>query len=1433
MLGASGSDFFINAPYNIQGCVFDNCQLQTSGSVGAGSNHYFGCLFDACNGLSGGNFEQNTDLVITNCWITNGSGNGIEKNHPFNGRFNANRIDNCAGNAISITTGGGIQKVRDTVGSGNGQYGCRLFHGANLQYQHTIGVNTVVGALGEIKIGNKDPILWADCPASDYDVQFPRLCRVDNGPSSEDPKLVYNFVYRPGGGHTGPVVFSTWQDLEDAKENARSLAGDHFNCIVRIDDEVTTPAVIPAQGVGDPAYNFFGCIVEGGSEGFNSRLDFADGSRIVGLRRVGSNMGIRSLTTGTLEDLGPLPGGAAFLEVGFDSFVNQTAGGRFFDMTNCTAGDFFFMRFGLFGGINFNFGANSGNDAVVYVEAGMFAQLSHGEGGFAPVDGYEGALGSTVFLSAASLANVSVNVPAGFLGTLIPPDSADVRPSYGPNPWLAAPHTSQPAGQTKFGQWVRYDASGGPIAHVLDQIIGGNTYKATGVPHIIAEESGSVGLTIEPPAGMTLNGGTIPIAVPAGGALWLTNDGVSAWRVLSSHDPNALALASNSLVYRPGAASNGPIVFGTWQGLQDRLALLRNASQTAGVFDVRCDDSVTSPCTIPMQANTAPAAPTAALTGPAVGTMGLLADKMTLTDAAAAFDASYVGKYIFNASWTTPANDGWKLIVSVISPTVIEYLDATGVAEAVGAGTYEVSQPWDMENTQLSATGAATIEIAANTTFRKLRRFSDFGFLTCLTPSGGPSMITDFGPEPFESMSVVDNFALNGIGGGAPALVNCYTGGSSYFLIINLVNRANISQNPGGGSVVFRAGLAGQFLSIRVLGASSVWRSGVQAVLGATIGAQLEPGCVWGSMNSTQSTSEGTESIFVMNVGPEQNVDPPADQPAHTAPFNMFAHQFGIVRFDASGGGFSQSLPQLPQDNGSTGKGSRITIKEESGSPGLVIVPHVSTPFEAPPIPDTIEGGVKSTGLLGPNAVPSPGEIVTIGGRVYTWVAAAPVLPDDLSIAATTGGLELDILVAAINGTGTPGVDYGVGTAVNTDVSALSAGAAGMVVEALLAGVGGDAITTTTTMVPAWGAATLLGGDNGSYAIPPNGTVVFTNDGLSNWLVESVYDPADAPPPLVIYEPNGTGNGPVVYSSWQACMDQIAFLRPIYGASLIRLQFDPTTFAQRVMNVPVGAWDMTDVEWYCEAHAIPRILEGTTFTKLRRFRGNMRVENRATATSPCTDLEDDEHIILDDGAAINQYGTVPMYDMLSLLPGDFIAILCDTISGVGTYNPSPAGGPLINMPTAGQQINANAWHSGTFAAGQFGGVVGTVINALIAGSVSRWDPIQPAFLGTLSQFAFSRSSFVLSSVGVATATMTEGNIDRFDTTAGNIVADLPAASAVFKGRICAAKNYAGGNSVNVTPDGADTIDGVAALYAIAPGDSAQFVSDGVSDWTRI
>jgi len=86
---------------------------------------------------------------------------------------------------------------------------------------------------------------------------------------------------------------------------------------------------------------------------------------------------------------------------------------------------------------------------------------------------------------------------------------------------------------------------------------------------------------------------------------------------------------------------------------------------------------------------------------------------------------------------------------------------------------------------------------------------------------------------------------------------------------------------------------------------------------------------------------------------------------------------------------------------------------------------------------------------------------------------------------------------------------------------------------------------------------------------------------------------------------------------------------------------------------------------------------------------------------------------------------------------------------------------------------------------------------------------------------------------VTPATLATNTVRRFDTTGGNIVANLPAANSVANGDWVDVKNETGGNSVDVTPAGADAIDGVAALSGVAAGVGSRFYSDGVANWTRI
>ena len=81
--------------------------------------------------------------------------------------------------------------------------------------------------------------------------------------------------------------------------------------------------------------------------------------------------------------------------------------------------------------------------------------------------------------------------------------------------------------------------------------------------------------------------------------------------------------------------------------------------------------------------------------------------------------------------------------------------------------------------------------------------------------------------------------------------------------------------------------------------------------------------------------------------------------------------------------------------------------------------------------------------------------------------------------------------------------------------------------------------------------------------------------------------------------------------------------------------------------------------------------------------------------------------------------------------------------------------------------------------------------------------------------------------------LTARRLARYNTNSGDIVSNLPPASSVRKNTVIAVKNEVGGNDVDVTPDGLDTIDSVAALLAIGPSVGTEFYSDGVSNWTAL
>lgn len=114
---------------------------------------------------------------------------------------------------------------------------------------------------------------------------------------------------------------------------------------------------------------------------------------------------------------------------------------------------------------------------------------------------------------------------------------------------------------------------------------------------------------------------------------------------------------------------------------------------------------------------------------------------------------------------------------------------------------------------------------------------------------------------------------------------------------------------------------------------------------------------------------------------------------------------------------------------------------------------------------------------------PSDGETITIGAIVYTWkdiVVSANDVFADVSFANA-----VDNLAAAINRTGTPGVEYGVGTVAHPQVTAVAASPI-VTVTSKEAGTPSNSIVTTETMTNGvWtnGDTTLLGGVDDTIAV--------------------------------------------------------------------------------------------------------------------------------------------------------------------------------------------------------------------------------------------------------------------------------------------------------------------------------------------------------------
>jgi len=136
--------------------------------------------------------------------------------------------------------------------------------------------------------------------------------------------------------------------------------------------------------------------------------------------------------------------------------------------------------------------------------------------------------------------------------------------------------------------------------------------------------------------------------------------------------------------------------------------------------------------------------------------------------------------------------------------------------------------------------------------------------------------------------------------------------------------------------------------------------------------------------------------------------------------------------------------------------------------------------FESAPAPGETLGvgvdAVAATGLLTFTAEPLNNETVVIGATTYTFKTTLTGAANEVLRGASAATSCANLIAAVTAGAGI-GTTYGTGTTANATATASAGAGTTVVVTALTAGVAGNSIVTTeTSTVGSFAAATLLGG---------------------------------------------------------------------------------------------------------------------------------------------------------------------------------------------------------------------------------------------------------------------------------------------------------------------------------------------------------------------
>ena len=346
------------------------------------------------------------------------------------------------------------------------------------------------------------------------------------------------FVFKPGGA-AGGRVFVTLPSLYTA------LNAEDGPKVVSIDDSVTSPAVIDVtDATAWVNTRVMGRLGSGNSFGPSATLHIADGTSTPGLLTFGPNINVlnNNLTTSpvTLAN-------ADVVNVTNNSDVSTVASGvAMFSGASMSSGQLAIV----FVTVGSSFGLSTDETIVNMPVSGTLLFILVGAGSSNDDDSLVSAAGVSRFDRYLSSGGHILRQP-GWLGSVATTSDAMPRLIQNPAPGVAAA-TSNVATAT-FGQLLRCNTSGGGFTQALPAIAA-NSNPGQGVSVTVKEESGTAGLLVDGAGSDTIDGASGAVAIPAGGSLVFTSDGVSDWAVTGGYS------SGSGDVVGPGSAADSNLV---------------------------------------------------------------------------------------------------------------------------------------------------------------------------------------------------------------------------------------------------------------------------------------------------------------------------------------------------------------------------------------------------------------------------------------------------------------------------------------------------------------------------------------------------------------------------------------------------------------------------------------------------------------------------------------------------------------------------------------------------------------------------------------------------------------------------------------------------------------------------------------------------------